>query len=395
MPAAEVEPTMLRVHKIKLDPNQEQEVYFRKASGVARHAYNWALATWKRQYEAGEKPNEANLRKQYNAIKPVEFPWALEVTKCAPQQAIKNAGTAYKNFFDRLKKGKKGRDVGYPTFKKKGLRDSFRADNGPARKGANAVPTDGKKIKLPIIGWIRLREAVRFSGTIQSTTVSLMADGWYISVLVETQDVLQAKTNHGVVGIDLGLKTFATLSTGEFIQGPKAHRALGKRLRRLNQSLSRKTQGSANFRKAKTKLSKLHKRIADIRQDAVHKLSHRIATEFSVIGIEDLNVRGMSRNGNLARSVGDAGMRMFRTQIEYKTSMTGAFVYVHPRFAPSSKVCSGCGQLHDMPLGKDTLSCDCGLVMDRDLNASLILEYAASSAVSACGENGSGAALAA
>ena len=94
-----------------------------------------------------------------------------------------------------------------------------------------------------------MREAVRFSGTIQSTTVSLMADGWYISVLVETQDVLQAKTNHGVVGIDLGLKTFATLSTGEFIKGPKAHRALGKRLRRLNQSRARKTQGSANFRK--------------------------------------------------------------------------------------------------------------------------------------------------
>lgn len=144
---------MLRVHKIKLNPDQEQEIYFRKACGVARHAYNWALAEWNRQYEAGEKPNEANLRKQYNAIKPVEFPWALEVTKCAPQQAIKNAGTAYKNFFDRLKKGKKGRDAGYPQFKKKGIRDSFRADNGPATKGANAVPTDGKKIKLPI-NWL-------------------------------------------------------------------------------------------------------------------------------------------------------------------------------------------------------------------------------------------------
>ena len=371
---------MLRVHKIKLNPNQDQEIYFRKACGVARHAYNWALATWKRQYEVGEKPNEANLRKQYNAIKPVEFPWALEVTKCAPQQAIKNAGTAYKNFFDRLKKG---------------LRDSFRADNGPATKGANALPADGKKIKLPIIGWIRMREAVRFSGTIQSTTVSHMADGWYISVLVETEDTLKAKSNGGVIGIDLGLKTFATLSKGAPVKGPKPHRALGKRLRRLNKSLSRKTKGGTNFSIAKAKLSKLHKRIADIRQDAVHKLSHRIATEFSVIGIEDLNVRGMSRNGNLARSVGDAGMRMFRTQMEYKAAMTGSFVYVHPRFAPSSKVCSGCGQLHDMPLGKDTLSCDCGLVMDRDLNASLILEYAASSAVSACGESGSGVALAA
>lgn len=386
---------MLRVHKIKLDPNQAQAVYFAKACGVARHAYNWALAEWKRQYEAGEKPNEAALRKLYNRIKPVEFPWALEVTKCAPQQAIKNAGTAYKNFFDRLKKGKKGAEVGYPKFKKKGVHDSFRADNGPATKGTNAVPVDGKKIRLPIIGWIRMREEVRFSGTIQSTTVSRMADGWYVSVLVETADTLKAVSNGGTVGVDLGLKRFATLSTGEFIVGPKPHRALGKRLRRLNQSLSRKTKGSANFRKAKAKLSKLHKRIADIRQDAVHKLSHRLVTEYSVIGIEDLNVKGMGRNGRLGRSVGDAGMRMFRTQIEYKAAMIGAFVYIHPRFAPSSKVCSGCGQIHDMPLGKYTLSCDCGLVIDRDMNAALILKSAASSAVSACGENGSGVALAA
>jgi putative transposase len=377
---------MLRVHKIKLNPNQAQAIYFAKSCGVARHAYNWALAEWKRQYKAGEKPNEAALRKQYNSIKPVEFPWALEVTKCAAQQAIKNAGTAYKNFFDRIKKGKKGAEVGYPKFKRKGVHDSFRADNGPATKGANAAPTDGKKIKLPIIGWIRMREEVRFSGTIQSTTVSRMADGWYISVLVETEDRLQAKANHGAVGVDLGLKRFATLSTGEFIVGPKPHRALGKRLRRLNQSLSRKTQGSANFPKAKTKLSNLHKRIADIRQDAVHKLSHRLVTEYSVIGIEDLNVKGMGRNGRLGRSVGDAGMRMFRTQIEYKAAMTGAFLYTHPLFAPSTKVCSDCGRIHDMPLGKDTLSCDCGLIIDRDLNASIILKTAASSAVAACGE---------
>lgn len=387
---------MLRVHKIKLAPNKAQDEYFRKSCGVARHAYNWALAEWKRQYEAGGKPNEAALRKQYNQMKPVEFPWALEVTKCAPQQAIKNAGTAYRNFFNRLKKGKKGREAGYPQFKKKGIRDSFRADNGPATKGANAVPVDGRKIKLPIIGWIRMRETVRFSGTIQSTTVSRMADGWYIAVLVETQEVLQAKANHGAVGIDLGLKRFATLSTGEFVVGPKPHRALEKRLRRLNQSLSRKTRGSVNFRKAKAKLSSLHKRIADIRQDAIHKLSHRVATEFSVIGIEDLNVKGMSRHGMLGRSVGDAGMRMFRTQVEYKAAMTGAFLYTHPRFAPSTRVCSGCGQIHDMPLGKEWLTCHCGLVIDRDLNAALILsQTAASSAVAVCGESVSPAPLAA
>jgi len=385
---------MLRAHKIKLAPNKAQDEYFRKSCGVARHAYNWALAEWKRQHESGKKPNEASLRRLYNQIKPVEFPWVLDVTKCAPQQAIKNAGTAYKNFFERLKKGKKGREAGYPKFKKKGIRDSFRADNGPYIKGSNAVPVDGKKIKLPIIGWVRLREDIRFKGNIQSTTITRQADGWYISVLVETEDRLQAKVNNGAVGIDLGLKRFATLSTGEFIVGPKPHRALGKRLRRLNKSLSRKTKGSSNFRKAKTKLSKLHKRIADIRQDAIHKLSHRVATEFSIIGIEDLNVSGMSRNGFLGRSVGDAGMRMFRTQIEYKAAMTGAFLYTHPRFAPSTKVCSGCSHLHDMPLGREWMKCDCGLTIDRDLNAAMILKTAASSAVAACGENGSGVASA-
>lgn len=387
---------MFRVHKIKLNPNRAQAIYFAKACGVARHAYNWALATWKAQYEAGEKPNEAALRRQYNAIKPVEFPWALEVTKCAPQQAIKNAGIAYKNFFARLKQGAKGRKVGYPKFKKKGIRDSFRADNGPQSKGANAVPVEGKRIKLPIIGWIRMRESLRFVGSIQATTVSRKADGWYVSILVETEDRLTAVEDRGTVGIDLGLKRFATLSTGEFVVGPKPHRRLDERLRRLNRSLSRKTKGGANFRKAKAKLSKLHLRIANIRQDAVHKLSHRVATRYSVIGIEDLNVSGMAKALRLGRSVGDAGLRMFRTQLEYKTAMTGAYLYLHPRYARSTKVCSNCGQpRNEIVLGVDTLRCDCGFVADRDHNAALVLKNAASSAVSVCGERGSDVALAA
>jgi len=159
-------------------------------------------------------------------------------------------------------------------------------------------------------------------------------------VLVEITDAPEVKSNGGVIDIDLGLKRFVTTSEGDFITGLKSHRALGKRLRGLNQALSRKTKGGANFGKAKAKLSRFHKRIADIRQDTVHKLSHRMVTEYSTIGIEDLNVKGMGRNGRLGRSVGDAGMRMFRTQIEYKAAMTGAFVYIHLRFAPSIKVCS-------------------------------------------------------
>lgn len=382
---------MLRAHKIKLDPNQDQATYFAKACGVARHAYNWALAEWKAQYEAGLKPNEAALRKQYNAIKPVEFPWALEVTKNAPQQAIKNAGTAFSNFFRKVKAGKTGKDCGYPKFKKKGIHDAFRADNGPPSKGVSAVKVDGDRVKLPVIGWIRMREELRFQGCIQSTTVSRLADGWYISILVETDEVLHQEST-GTVGVDFGLKALATLSTGESISGPKPHRRLDARLRRLNRSLARKRKGSANWKKAKTKLSKLHKRMADIREDALHKLSHHLATQFDVIGIEDLNVKGMSANRHLARSVGDAGLRSLRTKIEYKAAMTGATVVVADRWHPSSKTCSGCGQHHpEITLGVNTLRCDCGLIIDRDLNAAINLaNYAASSAVSACGEEGSG-----
>ncbi|MTW22738.1 RNA-guided endonuclease InsQ/TnpB family protein [Allochromatium palmeri] len=276
---------MLRAHKIKLDPTQEQATYLAKACGVARHAYNWALAKWKEQYEAGLQPNEAALRKQYNAIKPVEFPWALEVTKNAPQQAIKNAGTAFNNVFRKVKEGKKGRECGYPQFKKKGLRDSFRADNGSPKKGVSAVQVDGKRVKLPIIGWVKMREEQRFCGCIQSATVSRLADGWYISILVETDERLHQKST-GVVGVDFGLKALATLSTGESIPGPKPHRRLDGRLRRLNRSLARKRKGSANWKKAKTKLSRLHKRLADIREDALHKLSHHLTTPFDVIGDE-------------------------------------------------------------------------------------------------------------
>lgn len=382
---------MLRVHKIKLNPNKAQEHYFAQACGVARHAYNWALAEWKRHYEAGEKPSEMSLRKRYNAIKPVEFPWALDVTKCAPQQAIKNVGTAFQNFFKNVKQGKK---PGYPKFKKKGQHDSFRADNGPQKKGESAVKVEGKRIQLPKIGWIRMREEVRFSGCIQSTTVSKMADGWYISVLVETANTLSMRADKGVVGVDFGVKTLAILSDGTEIQGPKPQKKLLKRLRRLNKSLSRKKKGSVNFKKAKTKLSKLHKRIADVREDSLHKLSHKLATEYGVIGIEDLNVKGMVKNRSLARAISDQGFGKLRTLIEYKVAMTCATVVIVDRWFPSSKTCSVCGAIHELKLSDRTMNCECGNTLDRDLNAAINLKnYAVSSTVPACGEKSADAKL--
>jgi putative transposase len=373
---------MLLAHKIALDPNKAQREYFARASGVARFAFNWALAEWQTQYKAGGKPSDVSLRRQLNAIKREQFPWMFDVTKCAVQEAIIDLGAAFRAFFE--KRGK------YPRFKKKDGRASFCA--------ANEVGTfraDGKRIKLPVVGWVRMREAVRFSGPLKRATVSREAGRWYVSIMVETDDVKPVEQPLGPVGVDLGVKTLATLSTGESIEGPKAHKAALKRLRRANKALARKRRGSANFRKAKRRLARLHARIANARKDATHKLTTRLAKTHSVIGIEDLNVRGMSANRKLARAVMDGGFFEFRRQLEYKARIYGSRVVVADRWYPSSKTCSCCGVVKPtLALSQRTFNCDdCGFEADRDVNAAINLaKHAASSAVSVWGENRSGAA---
>jgi len=385
---------MLLVHKIELAPNNRQATFFARACGVARFAWNWALDEWKRQYEAGEKPNEAALRRQLNAIKADAFPWMLEVPKTAPQQAIKDLGQAFQHFFRRVKQGGK---PGYPRFKKRGIHDSFRADNGPPAKGQDAVAVDGRRVRVPKLGWVRMREPLRFQGQIKSLVISRKADRWFAAIAVETETLPHAsRKNHGgAVGVDLGIKALATLSTGEVVTGPRPHRAKRRRLVRLSRSLSRKKKGSANREKAKRRLARLHRQIADIRNDAIHKLTTRLVLEYDLISIEDLNVRGMVRNRQLARSIMDQSFHEIRRQLEYKAGWYGAQVVVADRFFPSTKMCSGCGAVHDMPLAARTMRCGCGLEIDRDLNAAINLERYASTAssagIDACGEHGAGA----
>lgn len=373
---------MLIAHKIALAPNIAQRKYFAQASGVARFAYNWALVEWQAQYKAGGKPSDAALRRQLNAIKREQFPWMFDVTKCAAQEAIIDLGAAFRAFFE--KRGK------YPRFKRKDDRASFCAANE-----AGNFRTDGKRIKLPVVGWVRMREAVRFSGPLKRATISREADRWFVSLTVETDDVKPVVQPHAEVGVDLGVKTLATLSTGESIEGPKAHKAALKRLRRANKALARKRRGSANFRKAKRRLARLHARVARIRKDATHKLTTRLVKTYRVVGIEDLNVRGMAANRKLARSIMDGGFFEFRRQLGYKAKLYGSRVVVADRWFPSSKTCSCCGVVKDtLALSQRTFHCDdCEFEADRDHNAALNLaKVAASSAVAACGEERAGAA---
>ncbi|WP_249355545.1 transposase [Chloracidobacterium aggregatum] len=424
---------MIIAHRIALDPNNAQATYFARACGVARFAYNWALAEWQRQYEAAKadpalpKPSQAALRRQLNAIKCEQFPWMLEVTKCAPQMAIIQLGEAFRNFFA-------GR-ARYPQFRKKGVHDRFTLTN-------DQFSVDGSRLRIPNLGWVRMRESLRFTGKIMSATISRVADRWYVSITVDTHEIedrgvgnrrqgigngisvlpfpifyspifyllhqpqddshLPQAENQGAVGVDVGVSALATLSTGETIPGPKPHTALLKRLRRLSKSLSRKCKGSQNRKRAKARLAKLHARIANIRQDALHKLTTSLTRRFHTIGIENLNVRGMMGNRHLARSIADMGFYEFRRQLEYKAAMRGGVVVVADRFFASSRTCSVCGhKLDDLPLSVREWTCpDCGSIHDRDVNAARnLLAYglaalsgptASSAGCQACGEEGSG-----
>ena len=380
---------MLLVHKIKLKPNNKQATYFKKSAGVARFAYNWGLSQWKAQYAAGGKPNEALLRKQLNAIKETQFPWMKEVTKVAPQQAIKNLGKAFDRFFRGQGK--------YPNFKKKGIRDSFRADNGPTKAGDNAVTLIKKKIKLPRIGWVNLEEALRFKGQIKSVVVSRRANRWYAAISVETNQLPYERKNHASIGIDLGIKTFAQLSTGQSFDGAKSHAKKLKRLKRLSRLLSRKKKGSKNYSKARNLIAKLHAEIVDIRNDSLHKISTDIVLNSTRICIEDLNVAGMIKNRKLSRHIMDQSFAEFRRQLEYKAAWYGSELIVVDRFFPSSKLCSACHEKNnDLKLSDRYWTCDhCGITHDRDLNAAINLEQykkntVSSTGINACGEEGSG-----
>ena len=376
---------MLVAHRIRLDPNNVQASHLAHAAGTARFAYNWALAEWNKQYEARKRdatlprPSETALRRQLNAIKREQFPWMLEVTKNAPQMAIIQLGQAFRNFFARRAR--------YPRFRKKGRHDRFTVTN-------DQFSVEGRKIRLPKLGWVRMREALRFTGRIVSATVSRVAGHWYASITVDTPDPsLPPAENQGAVGIDLGVSSLATLSTGEAIDGPKALRSLLGRLRRLSRALSRKLKGSRNQGKAKLKVARLHERIAHIRRDGLHQLTTSITRRFHTIGIEDLNVKGMLTNRRLSRAIADMGFYEFRRQLVYKAARRGAQVLVVDRWFPSSKQCAGCGYvLQELGLDVRRWTCPgCGATHDRDINAAINLRnVAVSSTASACGGEGAG-----
>lgn len=371
---------MLVAHRIRLVPNNVQATALARAAGTARFAYNWALAEWNKQYQAHKldpavpAPSQLSLRRQLNAIKRRDFPWMLEVTKNAPQMAIIQLGRAFENFFARRAR--------FPTFRRKGRDDRFTLSNDQFR-------IEDNRIRIPKLGWVRMREGLRFAGHVLSATVSRSAGHWYASITVDTPELsLPPADNQGAAGVDLGVSALATLSTGEKFEGPKALRTLLARLRRLSRNLSRKEVGSRNRSKAKHALARLHARIANIRRDSLHQLTTRLTRRFHTICIEDLNVKGMLANRRLSRAIADMGFGELRRQLTYKAAWRGGQVVVADRWYPSSKTCSCCGHRLDvLGLGERQWTCPgCARQHDRDVNAAVNLKnLAVSSTVAACG----------
>lgn len=364
---------MIRAHKIRLNPTPEQETYFRKAAGIARFTYNWGLAEWQRQYSEGLNTNAASLKKQFNAIKGEQFPFTGEVLRDASNTGFEKLGKAFKNFFDSVT-GKRSDKVGYPRFKsKKRSKQSFGMAN-------DKFHVDGHDLYVPRLGLVNMAEQLRFQGKIMAGVVSCVAGKWYVSITVEVEQPEPATFEHESVGIDLGLKTLATLSDGVEFENQKLLRSELKRLRALSRGLSRKQQGSNRWWKQKQKIATFHQTIANCRSDLIHKMTTQIASTYRNVGMEDLNLKGMGRNRRLALSVADASMGEIGRQLAYKKKWFGGILQKVGRFYASSKTCNDCGHVNrDLKISDRTWTCaGCGVVNQRDWNASKNIEDEAS-----------------
>lgn len=384
--------------RYELDPNAGQRVLLAKHAGTARYAWNWALSERIRRYRDHEGSarftNAIEQHRELNARKKAEFPWMYQVSKCAPQEALRDLDRAFRNL---VRARHAGRFCGFPRFKRKGVNDAFRLT------GRMVVLRCA--VQLPRLGSVPTKEGTgKFSGRILSATVRREADRWYVSLSVEAERSDPEGVSGPVVGIDLGLHSFAVISDGanedaERVEAPKPLGRYLELLRRRSRLHSRKARGSRNRARSTLRLARLHRRVRNMRTDFLHKLSTRLAKTKSVVVIEDLNVAGMVRNERLARHIADAGWGTFRRMLEYKSGWYGSRVIAAPRFLPSSKTCSDCTRALDaMPLSVRRWVCPgCGVEHERDANAArnLVVWYRRTTGSSpgnhACGESSGGA----
>jgi putative transposase len=354
---------MIRAHKTRLNPTPEQEIYLKKACGTARFTFNWGLARWKEAKAQGvEKYGAMALKKEFNAIKREQFPWTLEVTKNAVEDGFRRLSAAMHNYYDSKGGKRKGEAVDFPNFKSKRGQQSVTLDYERFKVDGHWLSI--QKLPTPI----NMAEQVRLAGKMKWATISCDADRWYVSFSVEFEQQATSDARQAVVGIDLGVKTLATLSDGTEFENQKLLRSELAHGKRLARRLSRRQEGSNRWRRAKLQLARFHQQIANRRLDAIHKLTTQITRTYAMVVVEDLNVKGMGRNRRLALSMADAALGEVLRQLAYKAQR---LVKVG-RFYASSKTCSDCGHVNrELKLSDRKWVCaSCGVLHERDWNAS-------------------------
>lgn len=356
---------IMKAYLYRLVPTTEQCVKLTETAGCCRFVYNHFLRMNMDLYAAERKfiftEDMINLLpglKRERTFLKAAFSQSL-------QSSVRNLSAAFKNFFE-------GRTE-FPTFKKKDKDLSFSCPQ------KFRVEQEKNRIFIPKIGEVKYRNSRPVEGKIKSITVSKKCGRWYVSVLTEhkvnKKKDPKEKTFDNPTGVDVGLKEFATLSTGEVYHNPKFYRKLEAKLAREQRKLARKKKFSNNWEKQKNKVQDVNRKIADARKDFLHKVSTEIVKNHDLIGVEDLNVSGMMKNRHLSKSIADAGWGTFITFLTYKCTRDSKTLQKVERFYPSSKTCSACGSVKLMPLHLRTYVCgECGSTMDRDYNASINIE---------------------
>lgn len=347
-----------KAFEFRIYPDSEQKDKLAVQFGCSRFVYNHYRAVREGYYQdTGTGLNYNDCATDLTERLKVDHPWLKDADSQVIQQALMDLDKAYKNFFE-------GR-ADYPRFKRKHGKQSVRY---PQR-----FKVEGEQIYLPKVGWVKAVFHRKMEGQMKNATVSKTKTGkYFVSIQCEVEHV-QPESNPNKVGIDLGLTTFATFSTGEKIDNPRNLKVSERRLKIRQRRLSRKVKGSNSRGKARFAVAAIHEKIANQRKDFHHKLSRTIVDTFGVIAFESLNVAGMMKNHNLAKAIADAGWNQFVNFVEYKAGWDGREVLRVDRFFPSSKLCSDCGAKHKaLPLNIRQWVCtECGVIHDRDGNAAI------------------------
>jgi putative transposase len=354
-----------KAHRIRLNPTPEQERAFLRAAGTARFAWNWSLAEYQRLRSQGQSADWNAIKKEFRSRIGTEFPFVREVTKCAPEEAISDLRRAIGSYYQARPKNPK---LGFPGRRKRSKRiGGFGLANDKFR-------VDGHTVCLPKIGAVNMAEPLRFAGRILNGRVTERSGHWYLTLVVEVKPE-QETPRPTCVGIDFGLKRFATLSNGEAVETQACLRRSEAKLKRLQRGLARKQKGSTNREKWRRRVTRFHERVRNQRADFLQKFTTQVVDRYGVVFVEDLNLRGLCRT-RLAKSFHDAGIGEAVRQLEYKQRWRGGVLLKVDRFFPSSKRCHVCFRVnHDLTLAEREWRCaGCGTSHDRELNAAQNLE---------------------